>query len=64
MMKHNLWYKVVRCIIQHSTAGMTYVIEMRNEVENSYEHEIEYLEKRIEQLQRRIEILTLEREQG
>ena len=64
MMKHNLWYKVVRCIIQHSTAGMTYVVEMRNEVAENYEYEIEYLKKRIEQLQRRIEMLTLEREQG
>ncbi len=36
-MKHNLWYKLVRWLIQHSYAAMTYVIEMRNEVADYYE---------------------------
>lgn len=36
-MKHNLWYRIVRWLITHSTAGMTYVIEMRNEVADFYE---------------------------
>lgn len=42
-MKHNLWYRIVRWLITHSTAGMTYVIEMRNEVADFYERRIDAL---------------------
>ena len=49
-MKHNLWYRIVKWLITHSYAGMTYVIEMRNEVADSYQHEIDVLEETIRQM--------------
>ena len=49
-MKHNLWYRIVRWLIRHSKAGMTYVIEMRNEVAEGYEHKIYYLQEDIGKL--------------
>lgn len=46
-MKHNLWYRIVRWLITHSTAGMTYVIEMRNEVADGYEYRLQQYEERL-----------------
>ncbi len=49
-MKHNLWYRIVRWLITHSYAGMTYVIEMRNEAVEGYQHEIDVLQEDIGKL--------------
>ena len=37
-MKHGLRYRIARWLIQHSSAAMTYVVEMRNEVSDYYEN--------------------------
>lgn len=49
-MKHNLWYRIVRWLIQHSTAAMTYVIEMRNEVADGYEYKLRLIEDRLDEI--------------
>ena len=54
-MRRKLLDKIAKWLIQHSDAGMAYVIEMRNEVATSYEWEIAQLEKEIECLKMTIE---------
>lgn len=55
MMKHNLWYRIVRWLIRHSRAGMTYVIEMRNEVADGYEYWIDRLNDFISDMEKLLE---------
>lgn len=54
-MRRKLLDKIAKWLIQHSHAGMAYVIEMRNEVATNYEREIAQLEKEIECLKMTIE---------
>ena len=49
-MKHNLWYRIVKWLIRHSTAAMTYVIEMRNEVADGYGHKLRLIEDELDEI--------------